>query len=31
MAVLFWLTLCPAGADTYPRQPEVDAVHYAFR
>ena len=31
MAVLFCLTVCPAvGADTYPRQPDVDAVHYAF-
>ena len=29
-ALLLTLTALPAGADTYPRQPGVDAVHYAF-
>ena len=29
--VWFLIGLTPAGADTYPRQPSVDALHYVFR
>jgi aminopeptidase N len=32
IAVLVWLALAaPLTADTYPRQPDIDAVHYVFR
>jgi aminopeptidase N len=31
MPVLLCLSSAPANADTYPRQPGVDAVHYVFR
>jgi aminopeptidase N len=27
----FFALVCAASADTYPRQPDVDAVHYVFR
>ena len=31
VALLSALSASPAGADTYPRQPAVDAIHYVFR
>ena len=31
IALAVLLTAVPGGADTYPRQPGVDAVHYVFR
>jgi len=31
VAALLALTVTSLGADTYPRQPNVDAVHYVFR
>lgn len=31
LALLLTLAATPIGADTYPRQPGVDAIHYAFR
>jgi aminopeptidase N len=31
-ATVWWLSLVSTGvADTYPRQPDIDAVHYVFR
>ena len=31
VTLLSALSASPAGADTYPRQPAVDAIHYVFR